>query len=227
VLIAIALPALALAGAPLTSGAVAKTALKSTVEFVPAPWPIVLKILLPVAAAGTSILMGRFIFLITRSMQKHGSAPRLALWLPWVALLIAVLLLTQLTATAAAVEKAGFFKLSALWPVLSGIALTWIFWQKKRSKTTGWQCPPGDLLEVFIWIGAKSKIADLHAGMLNFLSRIGQAASVSLRFLAGKLNDTIVLGIENLESRLRFWHIAGFCFVSIVSILFVVLQKVW
>ena len=54
------LPALALAGAPLTSGMIAKHLLKVQVTSVMSPWGDWLQILLPWSAVATSMLMGRF-----------------------------------------------------------------------------------------------------------------------------------------------------------------------
>lgn len=58
------LPALALAGLPLTSGAIAKVALKGVAAEAPAGWAHALEVLLPLAAIGTTLLMARFIVLV-------------------------------------------------------------------------------------------------------------------------------------------------------------------
>jgi formate hydrogenlyase subunit 3/multisubunit Na+/H+ antiporter MnhD subunit len=55
----LAVPALALAGAPLTSGAMAKDALKRALGDV--PWPVSVDLLLAAAAVGTTLLMARFL----------------------------------------------------------------------------------------------------------------------------------------------------------------------
>ena len=61
--LALALPAVALVGLPLTSGAVVKSALKAALPTLPAPWPDVLAVGLPLAAVGTTLLMARLLFL--------------------------------------------------------------------------------------------------------------------------------------------------------------------
>ena len=48
---------LALIGAPYTSGALAKTALKSNLGFLPDGWAWALGLLLPLAAVGTTAMM--------------------------------------------------------------------------------------------------------------------------------------------------------------------------
>jgi formate hydrogenlyase subunit 3/multisubunit Na+/H+ antiporter MnhD subunit len=84
------LPALALAGAPLTSGALAKVALKSNLGFLSAGWAGSLAILLPLAAVGTTLLMVRLLVLVwtPAADRDHGSAA--GLWAPWVFLVGAV-----------------------------------------------------------------------------------------------------------------------------------------
>jgi len=58
-----ALPALALAGLPLSSGFWAKDGLKQALASLPAPWPEALAWLLPLAALGTTLLMLRLLWL--------------------------------------------------------------------------------------------------------------------------------------------------------------------
>ena len=58
------LPALALAGIPFTSGAVAKIGLKSLTYVLPAPWPDWVAVLLSLIAVGTTCLMARFLYLV-------------------------------------------------------------------------------------------------------------------------------------------------------------------
>jgi multicomponent Na+:H+ antiporter subunit D len=73
------IPALSLIGAPLTSGAFAKAALKSATSSLP-----LFSTLLVLSAIGTSLLMGRFIQLMRKpSIQKASdSSPRWGLILP-------------------------------------------------------------------------------------------------------------------------------------------------
>lgn len=83
VLTALLLPALALAGAPLTSGALAKAALKAAL-------PEGLALPLAVATIGTAALMVRFLRLMARREEAHG--PDWHMTLAWLATLVAVLL---------------------------------------------------------------------------------------------------------------------------------------
>ena len=86
------LPALALAGAPFTSGALAKVALKSNVAFLPGGWADVLGILLPLAAVGTALKMARFLWLTWPRHPHPAEEHAKGLWPPWLSLVGAMLL---------------------------------------------------------------------------------------------------------------------------------------
>ncbi|WP_052369024.1 complex I subunit 5 family protein [Serpentinimonas barnesii] len=75
-----ALPALALAGVPLSSGFWAKDGLKQALSGLPAPWPEALAWLLPVAAFGTTLLMARLLWLQAQpaATAAQAAAPQLA-----------------------------------------------------------------------------------------------------------------------------------------------------
>jgi formate hydrogenlyase subunit 3/multisubunit Na+/H+ antiporter MnhD subunit len=84
------LPALSLAGAPLTSGAAAKLALKETAAVAPVFWPHWLEWLLPLTAVGTTLLMARFLTMLFDPSATHASPLRPGRSLPWTVLLVAV-----------------------------------------------------------------------------------------------------------------------------------------
>ncbi len=70
----VALPALALAGLPLTSGAISKVALKGVTGEAPAPWAHLLETALPLAAVGTTLLVARFIVLLWQGAGEFEPA---------------------------------------------------------------------------------------------------------------------------------------------------------
>lgn len=133
-----ALPALALAGAPLTSGALAKSALK-------APLPEGLGLVLAVAAVATTLLMARLLWLV-RARGGAGTADR-RMVLAWAGALAAVagapLALTMLAPGAPA---AGLW--AALWPPLAGLALAGLL-DRSRKAPPAPGLPPGDIL---LWL---------------------------------------------------------------------------
>jgi len=72
VLVGASFPALALAGAPLTSGAGAKTALKGTLGELGGAWYAILDPFLLIAATGTTVLMVRFLFTLRQAVAAAG-----------------------------------------------------------------------------------------------------------------------------------------------------------
>ncbi|NJN46865.1 MAG: hypothetical protein HC808_10740 [Candidatus Competibacteraceae bacterium] len=84
----LALPALALAGAPLTSGAVTKLGFKDVALLAPGEWSQWLLLLLALSSGATTLLMARLIYLAWP--RRSGRFPSCWLWLPWLGLLIAL-----------------------------------------------------------------------------------------------------------------------------------------
>ena len=147
--------ALALAGAPLTTGAVAKTALKTAMSQLPAEWEQTLAILLPLSAIGTTILMGRFFYTLqTYSAHNRVSTIEFFAWIALMVLSATVLfVLPNSRQLAAAMVKPGSIWLS-FWPVVVGTGLTaWVWWQSRRTgRGIPWRPPAGDLLVPVEWL---------------------------------------------------------------------------
>ncbi len=131
-----ALPALALAGVPLTSGSVAKIVLKEVTAAAPAPWHAALDTLLPLAAVGTTLLMVRFCYLVWRAPRPDGAVrrtPALAV-AAWAALLVPVATVIWLWPAADAVRYAAetsftpYYLWLATWPAAAGIAVAAAVW---------------------------------------------------------------------------------------------------
>lgn len=149
------LPALALAGLPLTSGTVAKLVLKDATGQAPEAWHVALDALLPLAAVGTTALVLRFCYLTwlaTHPEDLRGRRPRTAgAALAWGALLVAVgvaLWLWPEEAVRYAGERAltGTYLWLATWPVLLGAALAVAAWLTRSitSRLAG-AIPPADI----------------------------------------------------------------------------------
>jgi len=141
--LALALPAVALVGLPLTSGAVVKSALKAALPTLPAPWPDVLAVGLPLAAVGTTLLMARLLFLAAPRGARASPAG-----LPWAAyapLLLAVALGPWWIGPVPLPQDAW---LTALWPGLAGAAIagvTYAAWRQGLWRA-GPTVAPGDVL---------------------------------------------------------------------------------
>jgi formate hydrogenlyase subunit 3/multisubunit Na+/H+ antiporter MnhD subunit len=148
------LAALAVAGAPLTSGSIAKTALKGAAARVP-EWPLALDVLLPLAAVGTTLLMGRFLMLVARRPPGEAHGRPTALVVPWVLLLAAVGAVLwavpgryELEMDAPYLPDAGSLWLS-VWPLVAGALLLWTLVQgarRLRLPPERVAVTPGDLL---------------------------------------------------------------------------------
>ncbi len=108
--------ALALAGAPLTGGALAKAAVKDGA-------PEAVALAFSVAALGSTALLARYL-LVVRRAERHGGAPATC-WLAFGACTLLAPLVPWLLAAPAVREKVlatgGLW--TAAWPVLLGVAL--------------------------------------------------------------------------------------------------------
>lgn len=147
--------ALALAGAPFTSGAIAKQYLKDVVPLAPVRWPIELDILLALSALGTTLLMARVLLLVARSVPAHDEGHRSPLWRSWAALLIAVAMVVWVVPSHFSVESypptlptVGAVWV-AIWPIIGGAVLAWVtllLIRHGRLDSRRVHVQPGDLL---------------------------------------------------------------------------------
>lgn len=144
-MLGVALPALALAGAPLTSGYAAKTALKSAL---PSGLDGVAAAL-TLAAAGTTLVMLRAGWLLRGEAGGGTHAPNAAMWAGWGLLVVVGLLGWPAVGHIADLwpTTAGAW-LNAIWPVLLGTALAALVvtWRRRAARGRDLVVPPGDLL---------------------------------------------------------------------------------
>lgn len=143
-LLGLGVPSLALAGLPLTSGAMAKSLLKTPLEASQVDHSAVL-LLMVLAAAGTTVLMLRFLALVLPGAGRDASGPW-AMRLPWLLLALAAPLLPWCwdPATGWALLSPG--KLwTATWPLLLGMgaALAGLFLSRRIRFRVN--IPEGDL----------------------------------------------------------------------------------
>lgn len=156
VALGVVLPALEIAGAPLSSGALAKISLKSVVAF--APWHHDLLVhLLSLGAIGSSLLMIRFVARTLGGRRGAPASPRLGLWLPW-ALLLVFDLLFLLWPPVDIEELELLVHLdkiwSSAWPILVAGAVAAGAWLlSRRGARLRVQVPPGDVLHLLEVLG--------------------------------------------------------------------------
>jgi len=200
------LPALALAGLPLTSGAVAKAALKSATPGLPGNWP--LDTLLALAAVGTTLLMARFLWLIWRSEPQKKAVPPL-MWGSWLLLVagVAVVLYLLPMSTTAVAESLKADKLwPAIWPILLGLLTAA---PATRYTPRSWDLPlipPGDLVVPFGW--AAWQLQKLLIWLKQFLVRA--ETYILIHFTPGAALEAVGRWLDRSEYRLRTdWSLVG------------------
>lgn len=135
----LALPALSLAGAPLTGGALAKAGLKQAFDTAALPGGVT--VLLSLSSLATALLMLRLMALVRaetgRSEALHGAWPLLVvlgLVVPWT--------MAERIGLAGWPSAAAWF--DGLWPLLLALAL---FGAWQRLGRSGMEVPEGDLLQ--------------------------------------------------------------------------------
>lgn len=148
--------AAAMAGAPLTSGYLAKAELKAVAAELPRGWYLLIDILLPIASIGTTLLMGRFLWLVYRKLgaASHGPQLKRGLWRPWLIAVAMVLVVPwaaiwwydvtpKVTAPHAPAKV-----WAGSWPMAIGIVVIAIS-LRLRISLRPWKVFPGDILVVF------------------------------------------------------------------------------
>ncbi|MDH5216026.1 MAG: complex I subunit 5 family protein, partial [Gammaproteobacteria bacterium] len=212
--------AMALAGLPMTSGAIAKSALSSLSGYL---WPDGISLMLSMLAIGTTLLMARFLYLVW-PRGKHESPIAAGLWIPWTFALLAVALCTLLwprnhspaphTLSVAAIWH-------ALWPGVTGatIALA-VLWRNRKSPIRlPLRIPAGDIL----WLMSRLSIA------------IGQVWSVlvnHLRHFIGRLQSCANRAYRRIaaldpagyaEATFHHWTVSGLAFICLLLAVFLAL----
>jgi len=217
------LPALALAGLPFTSGAVAKIGLKSLTYVLPAPWSDWVAILLSLVAVGSTFLMARFLYLV---WPQGSSLSRLTagLLMPWSILLIAVAFSIWLWSEASdlalqTLSVAEF--LHALWPAGVGAIVAWAAWTLARKAVirVAFRIPAGDILSAALWVSERlSRVCSFAAD--RFRQHVKDRELGWRRTIAG---ITAFDGERLLEIQLRRWDIFGIVFLCMLGLIFVTL----
>lgn len=190
----LALLALALAGAPLTSGAAAKAVLK---EALPPEWSG-LALVLALGSVATTLLMVRFLWLVRRPPAVRRTAPPLACS-AWAALLVLVALFPLLAGTwGASLSAAGSLALGL------GLAALALRVAAGRRLPRILRLPPGDLPEL----------------ALRALVRLPAPRLAHPRLPAGspEAPDNWFTRYDS-EARLRRWPVAGALWLALGGLL--------
>lgn len=207
--------ALALIGAPLTSGAVAKSLLKDAVASSGMVYGEAIVLALTLSAIGTTVMMLRYLLLVRRMNYDvhHGVSP--AIWLPWMLLLVMVLGFTFYVSGRlwheGVIPPVKWALWKSMWPLCAGLGLyasvSWI-WRKGNHPPVA--IPPGDVYHVFARVMERiiktghqilaglpaDKLLDNQRGRDLFIclaSKVTRAEDVLLRWTTGAIVFALII----------------------------------
>lgn len=213
--------ALAIAGAPLTSGAAGKQYLQDAAELAPGPWGFVFYELLSLAAIGSTLIMIRFLVAAWPERGAERGAPPMGLFLPWAVTLAGVAGLVLLVPGVFSEFSSLLLSSSSMWPVAAGAALAGGAWLLRRRvrPTMEPTIPEGDLLVPV------TRSLEYLSGAWSFLAlplwrralqRISLRTSVYEEG-ALRLQDAA----EKAETRVQYWIVAGTLTLLLAGLLLV------
>ena len=212
VLPVLALPALVLAGAPLTSGALAKAQIEPSLSDVQGLWADVIPALLVVSTIGTTLLMARFLTLVSTSRSAGSSGASRAIWIPWTGIIAIILCMPFASGSA----LPSFI---TSWPLAAGavLALPVLLLQPDWAKRLTGSVPPGDLIEPFAELTQRLS-RRLRSTTGRFEWQL-EGVEAMLRKASGhRLKPT-----PSTAQILHSWPVAGAAVLSIGATLFILL----
>lgn len=211
-LAAILLPALALAGLPFTSGAIAKTAFKELAIHLGEPWYGLSTFFLPVTAMGTTVLMLHFVAVI-RSSRGDGKPGRMTAGLIFAVSFTAVAITLWLWPASDGFSRhsiVGAQLLHGLWPVAGG-CLLFQAW-RRIAFTTG------------IQVNKSRRTKGLDT-LLNWLERLLQEKkkqrSQQLRLV--NFWNRLVPQLRRVEKIMGRWKVVGISYIVLCFCLLLLL----
>ncbi|TVQ88660.1 MAG: NADH/ubiquinone/plastoquinone (complex I) [Chromatiaceae bacterium] len=200
--------ALALAGSPFTSGAVAKYGIKPVLDRADWTW---IGATASIAAVGTMLLMARFLTVFAATPNHREPGWRWPL-LAWTLLLGLALLFPFVLGRAAAWLTNGAILLVAL--LVLGLAGLTIWLRPGRLGQLIGLIPPGDLLALAPWVHAAQARIQRH------VSRPALARLIRARRRAVEIYYRIFdTPVADAEQGLRNWPAAGSAWVTITALL--------
>ncbi|MBU0480389.1 MAG: complex I subunit 5 family protein [Proteobacteria bacterium] len=215
------LPCLALAGFPLTGGAIAKLAVKEMSHGLPPGWMKLFALLLPLSAVATTMLLYHFLARILQSSGGDGRIcppPMITAWIVSVLLGGGILWVWPPGESGAFSPLAPAILWQGLWPVALGCALMVCIGRIREGKK---RCtlPAGDMLWLFsgrsfgaagLWRRSREKM------------RMAEAA-------AGWWSPVDPWAIldrgRQVEKKLLRWSVVGFCYLLLCFVLLSLLLR--
>jgi formate hydrogenlyase subunit 3/multisubunit Na+/H+ antiporter MnhD subunit len=216
--IALWLPALSLAGAPFTSGMLAKSLLKTQFHQAPEPWDAWLDVLIPATSLGTALLMARLLYLVRSvAVAERISSARAMVW-PWSLALVSVALspfwfLPQIPPVPAKTI------VDSLWPVLASAAIAMLVLRLGLLRGA----PSISAGDVLIWFESALE------GMRRGWRAVTPSASLG-RQLSGRLSNLAeaagaVMG--RTETVLTRWRVAAQFIILVMLAVSLIASPVW
>jgi formate hydrogenlyase subunit 3/multisubunit Na+/H+ antiporter MnhD subunit len=212
VLPVLAVPALALIGAPFTSGALAKAMVEPELASLAGPWGDALPLVVTLSTIGTTLLMARFLMVVGAG-RETGPPARPWTAVPWIGLILLVLALPWLAG--------GVLPpIADAWPVLAGlgVALAGICCPPRWARRLIGMVPPGDILESVVRLGSAG-----WEGLCAPMNWIARIVERSRRSLPGERGLSTAWP-ASLEDTLRAWPVAGALVLSLGAILLLALS---
>lgn len=223
------LPALALAGAPFTSGMVVKSLLKMQTLHAPETWNMVFQALLPCSAIATALLLGKFLYLLLQPVNSKQSkqTASFAMLAPWVMLLITVASLPWWPLASQPDTWSNDILLNSLWPIIiAGLimvaSVTRDQWLPRRLLTchppscwqsiTTFRVPAGDLL-IPVEQGTRHILDFTRRLASEQLPHWRQSWELFIQRISARIESQSMS--EHLESLLCKWPIALSLFISL------------
>ncbi len=203
----LALPSLALAGAPFTSGMVAKSALAAGEAALSEPWAAAIEHLLPLTSVATTLLMARFLVLVSRGPIARQPRATRETWLAWWVSLVLALVLPWSLVPATQVALTPPMIVGGLWPLALAFAIALIAirsWRRAGRPTVP-EIPAGDVLLPLEWLTRRVRhavVSVAHSGQP--LRDQMQRAAATGRARAWSL----VRGTGGVEALLTRWPVA-------------------
>ena len=208
------LPAMALAGAPWTSGMLAKQLLKTTTLYAPLPWDSLLPLLLSLSAFTTALLMVRLLYLVRPDAQPLGVAPNADQIWSWLILLVTVLLVPGWLAFLMPDLKTGTVSVKdSLWPIAMALIIAWAVLQRDMFRKIQ-PLPAGDVLVLM-----ERSLRSLHALGSGLISLIYHWKKWQ-NWLETRFIDRLMAAkerLQNMEDNFARWDVA-MLFVVIIAL---------
>ena len=195
-------PALALAGAPYSSGMVAKHLTKNYCMYAPAPWDSVLELFLFVGAVSTALLMLRLLYLVRPTASVFGAKAKFTLVFPWIVLLVTIVAVPFLFTSSFELMQ-DLKILASVFPLLLGIMISIVVYKTRIFQQVKF-IPAGDVLVLyersikFLWRSHK-----WFKATLTLLSQ----TKYHFEMKVAAFTDITIAKIKQIEHNLIYWKI--------------------